>query len=86
MIGPAVAAALLFAFAVDDDPAVAHAQKFYDAGKWADTVAVWRSLQFGPTGWCHIGDPPPCRHGPDSFAVTMTLRSRDTLVSFRRLP
>jgi len=48
VIGPAVAAALLFAFAVDDDPAVAHAQKFYDAGKWADTVAVWRGLPHPP--------------------------------------
>jgi hypothetical protein len=49
VIGPALAAALLFAFAVDDDPAVGRAQELYDAGKWAETVAVWRGLS----------DPPP---------------------------
>ncbi len=49
MIGPAVAAVLLFAFALDDDPAVARAQELYDGGKWAETVAVWRAFP----------DPPP---------------------------
>ena len=48
MIGPAIAAALLFAFAVDDDPAVRRARELYEAGKWAETVAVWCGLPVAP--------------------------------------
>ena len=48
MTSPAVAAALLLAYAVGDDPAVRRARELYEAGKWAETVAVWRGFPAPP--------------------------------------